>query len=114
MAETKMILTLSPMRRETPLRLERRGMVLMANGTALDFSALKGRGPWPAETVPGGETWLTGELRRRRGALHLTVILPHGAQAPQETLFPAPLTLAGDGVVPLPAYEIPIETIAEE
>jgi hypothetical protein len=36
--------------------------------------------------------------------LHLALVLPHGAEAPDETLFPAPIT-AQDGAVPLPPFE---------
>ena len=48
---------------------------------------------------------LAGDVTRSGGQLYLTLILPHGADAPPETLFPAALTLTGDGPVVLPAYE---------
>ena len=44
-------------------------------------------------------------MTRAGGVLHLTLILPHGADAPLETRFPAALTLTGDGPVALPPYE---------
>jgi hypothetical protein len=48
--------------------------------------------------------WLASDIERIDGALHLTLILPHGANAPRDTLFPTPLHLATDGPVDLPPY----------
>jgi hypothetical protein len=100
-----MILTLSPMRRDDALTLARAGEVLVVNGTPVDLGALS-----EGEEIDAGLTgcpYLVGPIRREGGVLHLTVILPHGATPPQETLFPAPVTVAGDGPIPLPAPDLP-------
>jgi len=41
-------------------------------------------------------------VTREGGQLRLTLILPHGADAPPEAVFPAPLLLTADGPVTLP------------
>jgi hypothetical protein len=47
---------------------------------------------------------LAGPVTRAEGVLRVPLILPHGADAPPETRFPAPLSLSGDGPVALPPY----------
>ncbi len=49
--------------------------------------------------------WLSGDVTRVGGVLNLTLILPHGANAPHATRFPAPVTVTTDGPVPLPPYD---------
>jgi hypothetical protein len=54
--------------------------------------------------------WITGDVSRVSGEICLSLLLPHGANAPEETRFPAaysiPLIIA-DGPVPLPPYDAP-------
>jgi len=98
-----MQITLTPQRRDDTLTLTRSGDVLTINGEAFDFTAIPEGGTLPRDAVACD--WLAGDVTRSGGVLHLTLILPHGADAPQETLFPAALTLTGDGPVALPPYE---------
>jgi hypothetical protein len=98
-----MQITLSPARRDARLDLSRNGDTLTINGEAFDFSPLPEGATLPAEAI--ASDWFAGPVERVDGELHLTLVLPHGADAPQETLFPAPLTLTGDGPVTLPSYE---------
>jgi hypothetical protein len=51
-----------------------------------------------------GSRWFAGPVTRQDGRIVVTLILPHGADAPHETRFPQPLALDGDGDVPLPAW----------
>ena len=95
---------LSPIRGEEKLALKVLGDTLVANGQALDFADIAEAAPHPARAF--GCPWLTGEVRRVAGEIHVTVILPHGANAPDETLFPQPIE-ASDGVVTLPPYDQP-------
>lgn len=97
-----MEITLSPMRRDDTLTLSRAGDVLTVNGEDLDFSAL-GEGDILPASATGCE-WLIGDITRTGGELVLTMILPHGADAPAATMFPDPITVTGDGPVTLPAY----------
>ncbi len=54
--------------------------------------------------------WILGEVSRIGGVVNITLCLPHGANAPEETRFPAaydvPMTVV-DGQVPLPPYDAP-------
>lgn len=101
-----MHLTFSPMRRDDTLALSRTGDVLTINGEAFDFSALPEGASLPRDAVACD--WLAGDVERIGGVLHLSLILPHGANAPRETRFPVPI-MAGDGPVALPPYEIETE-----
>lgn len=101
-----MHIRLSPMRRDDRLSVSRLGDVLTINGEDLDLSGIHDGATLPRDAVPCD--WLASDIERIGGSLHLTLILPHGAQAPQETLFPEPLVLAEDGLVALPACELEI------
>jgi len=97
-----MHITLSPMRHDGCLTLVRAGDTLTINGVDFDLSPLPEGAVLPQEAVACD--WLSGEVSRRRGVLHLSLILPHGPGAPEARLFPAPLTLTGDGPVDLPPH----------
>lgn len=97
-----MKITFSPMRRDDTLTLSKSGDTLTVNGEAFDFSDLPDGARLPCEEV--GCDWLASDVERVEGVLRLTLVLPHGPQAPQERLFPAPLTLTEDGPVALPPY----------
>jgi hypothetical protein len=98
-----MHITFSPSRRDTPLDLSRNGDTLTINGETFDFAPLPDGATLPADAIPSG--WFAGPVERVGGVLHVTLILPHGANAPQETRFPAPITITGDGPVSLPPYD---------
>lgn len=90
-----MLITLAPMRSDETLEAARRGDVLVLNGEAIDLAA--------------GETsrWIVGQPRKKGGTWSLTLILPHAADAPEETLFPKPLAVREDGPVDLPPRSAP-------
>ena len=98
-----MQITLSPMRHDTPLSLDRAGDVLTINGEAFDFGPLTDGATLPRAAVDC--EWLASDVERIDGALHLTLILPHGGRAPSETLFPAPVIDPPDGPVVLPPHD---------
>ena len=103
-----MHITLSPIRSDAVLTLHRAGDVLTINGAALDLSVLAEGATLPAGAVACD--WIAGPITRIGGALHLTLLLPHGAipdPAPPEAravTHPAPIILEGDGPVPLPHW----------
>lgn len=101
-----MKISLSPVRLDKELTLSRNGDVLEINGEAFDFSGI----PEGASLPPGAVScdWLASDIERINGVLHLTLILPHGANAPQETTYPAPLEVTEDGPIELPPYDAPI------
>lgn len=99
-----MKLDFSPMRSMTPLRLERTGDTLIINDESYDFSGLPEGATLPCDAV--NCAFLVSDVERQEGQILLTLILPHGAQAPAETLFPSPLVLTEDGPVALPPYDL--------
>lgn len=99
-----MHITLSPVRMDEALTLSISGDVLTLNGEALDLSAIPEGATLPRDAVEGCP-WLAGDISRIEGELHLALVLPHGARAPEETRFPAPLHITEDGPVTLPAYD---------
>lgn len=97
-----MHITLSPVRSDIRLALERRGDKLIFDGDPLDLSPIPEGASLPAAAT--GCRWILGFVERRGGVIHLTLALPHGAEAPPQTLFPAPLVLMADGPVDLPPF----------
>lgn len=92
----------SPMRRKDQLTAVVAGDVLTINGEAFDFSALPEGATLPREAVVCD--WLASDVARQNSEICLTLVLPHGGNAPQQTLFPAPVHVpAGD--VPTPPYD---------
>ena len=101
-----MLITLLPVRMDQPLTASREGSVLVLNGTAVDLTG------YDAATAPN--PWITGQPVEADGLWHLSLILPHGGDAPDETRFPAALALAGDGPVNLPPYDAAPDDAAPE
>lgn len=95
-----MHITFSPVRSDDTLTLERQGEALIVNGEVFDFAALPEGAELPGDAIDSD--WFVGPAHRRDGILHLTLLLPHGADAPRDTLFPAPRFQDRDGSVPLP------------
>lgn len=107
-----MQIILSPQRRDTRLNLARQGDILRVNGETFDFGPVREGAVLPAAAVQSD--WFAGEITRQGGELILQIFLPHGPHAPQETLFPAPLSITGNGPIALPAYELPPEESPED
>jgi hypothetical protein len=107
-----MKIALSPSRRDDTLTVVKAGDVLTINGAAFDFSALP-----DGATIPNGEIpceWIISPVERISGELHLTLILPHGANPSEAVAFPAALNNPPDGELALPFDPPPIETPIEE
>ena len=100
-----MNLTFSPVRMDTPLTASVEGDALTLNGTVLDFTPLPAGAVLPRAAIDS--PWIAGDVTRdAAGVLTVPLILPHGANAPHETLFPAQIE-AGDGPVDLPPHDAP-------
>lgn len=103
-----MQIKLSPASLAEQLAASVSGDVITVNGQALDFFPLQEGDTLPTGAV--GNQWIQGEVRRIDGEICLTLVLPHGQNAPHETRFPAafdvPMTVV-DGEVPLPPYDAP-------
>ncbi|WP_299421865.1 hypothetical protein [uncultured Shimia sp.] len=97
-----MQLSFSPMRSSEQLTLERRDDVLIVNGTEFDFSGLA-----TLESVlptgPNSE-WFVGAVVRQPDRLEVGLILPHGPDAPHDTLFPTPVQNARNGPISVPNW----------
>lgn len=97
-----MQITFSPMRFDTSLTVDRQGDTLRINGEVFDFTPLTEGAILPRDAVAC--TWLASDVMRVGGAIHLTLILPHSADAPAETRFPEVLTVVENGLVAIPPY----------
>ena len=101
-----MYIKLSPKRCDTQLVASVEGNVITVNGVRLDFSPLQ-----EGETLPYtaiNNQWVTGDVERIDGDIHITLFLPHGCNAPESTRFPAALEApmyVASGEVPLPEYD---------
>lgn len=102
-------ISLSPMRRDDRLEMSVFADVFYFNGVGYDFSALPDDASIPRAEIEC--EWLDGDVARVNGDLYLTVIVPHGADAPLETRFPVPIVMVRDGDVPLPPYESETEVL---
>jgi hypothetical protein len=95
-----MKITLSPQRRDDTLTVTKQGDTLTINGTAYDFSVVPDGATLPKDATDCA--WLASDVERIDGVLHLTLLLPHGANASQAARFPQPITNPADGVLELP------------
>ncbi|MCG7626062.1 hypothetical protein [Epibacterium sp. Ofav1-8] len=98
-----MQISLTPMRLDQALSVTRQGDSLTINGETFDFAPLQEGDVLPRAAVACD--WLASDVTRTGGEIRLTLILPHGPEAPEATRFPQPLSLTSDGPVPLPAYQ---------
>jgi hypothetical protein len=95
-----MRITLSPQRRTDTLIISKQGDTLTINGAAFDFSVIPDGATLPASAVDCD--YLTGNIERIAGVLHLSLILPTGPDATQAANFPAPIINPANGVLELP------------
>jgi hypothetical protein len=101
MGDFKMIIKLSPQRRDDSLIVNKQGDVLTINGESFDFS-----------TIPEGATlpdagidceWITGSVSRTDGELYIVLVFPIEADASEVARFPEPLTNPADGLLEFPS-----------
>ena len=95
-----MRITLNPQRRDATLIVSKHGDTLTINGVAYDFSVIPDGATLPASAVDC--EYITGNIERINGVLHISLILPHGPNPSQEVAFPAPIINPPDGVLELP------------
>lgn len=100
-----MKITLSPANCMEKLIASVDGDKLMVNGVELDFSELHEGSTLPVDAI--SNEWVAGDVHRINGEIHITLLLPHGQDAPHETRFPAamhePLSISS-GLIQLPIY----------
>ena len=95
-----MKIILSPQRRDDTLTVTKQGDTLTINGTAYDFSVVPDGATLPRDATDCA--WLASDVERIDGVLHLTLLLPHGADASEAARFPQPIINPADGVLELP------------
>ena len=100
-----MHIKLSPIRTDRTLLASRSGDTLTINGETFDFAPLEEGETLPADAIDS--PWIVGDVTRTDGALHITLRLPHGANAPEETRFPEPVIDPPDGEIALPMHSLP-------
>ena len=93
---------LIPSRKDGQIKLEKQDLKLIVNGEVFDFSALVDGDILPRDAVLGD--WLASDVARVGNDISLEVVLPHGSNAPIETRFPNPITVAQNGLIALPPY----------
>ena len=95
-----MHITLTPQRRDETLAVSKQGDTLTINGMPFDFSVIPDGATLPASAVDC--EYLTGNIERKGGVLHLTLLLPTGPNASQAANFPEPLINPANGTLELP------------
>lgn len=103
-----MNINFSPVSMDQQLTLSREGDKIYANGELFDFGPLLEGATLPASAI--ASIWFSGQVDRIEGELHLTIRLPHGANAPYSTRFPAPIVVTGNGPIELPIYDLPADS----
>jgi hypothetical protein len=95
-----MKITLSPQRRDDTLTVAKKGDALTINDVVYDFTQLPDGATLPAEAIDC--EWIVGNIERIDGKLHLTILLPHGANASEAARFPQPIIDPANGGLELP------------
>ena len=107
-----MQITFKPSRRDDMLALCRQGDVLTINDKTFDFGPLANGAELPPEAVL--TEWIAEPVRRKDGVLHLSLMLPHGPNAPKATKFPVPIQVVEDGPITLPAHNVLVNDEGQE
>ena len=93
----------SPMRMTGGLTVTKAGDKLTVNRRVFDFSVVPEGATLPTDAIDS--EWFAGPVERIDGELRITLLLPHGPDAPEHVRFPQPLENVQDGIVPIPAEE---------
>lgn len=99
-----MHISFSPARSDDRLTLSRSGDSLTINGDTFNFGQLSDGELLPLGSIDSG--WFAGPVRRVSGKLYITILLPHGPDAPEQTRFPAPVDVTDDGPISVPPYQV--------
>lgn len=95
-----MKITFTPQLRADALSLFLNGDVLTINGIAYDFGPLAEGGTLPRAAI--GCPLLASDVIREGDNITLTLIMPHGSDAPEAARFPQPITVTQSGPILLP------------
>jgi len=81
------------------------GKVLTVDGVAYDLDLVPDGATVEHEVLQG--------LTRTGNDFELTLTLPHGAKAPEETRFPQPVMVTANGDIDVPIFDV-VEPIVED
>lgn len=96
-----MHINLSPKRKDYPtLVVTKNGDTLSINGATFDFGQMPDGATMPSEAVDC--EFIAGPVERIDGVLHITLLLPHGADASEAVRFPVPIINPQDGPLEMP------------
>ena len=93
-----------PQLRAAPVAVSVIGDTITINGTAYDFTPLAEGAVLPAEAA--GCDLIVSNVTRIEGEIALTLVLPHGSDAPEAARFPQPIHVTENGPVTLPGSEV--------
>ncbi|MGE8436844.1 MAG: tail fiber assembly protein [Pseudomonas palmensis] len=105
-----MKIKLSPVRADALLSVGRLGDIVTLNGMSLDFTRLEDGATLPADAVSC--PWICRAVERINSDLVLTITMPHGADASEQSRFPADIINPPDGRVSLPTDRDPQSSAA--
>ncbi|MDO6732730.1 hypothetical protein Q4577_22140 [Marinovum sp. 2_MG-2023] len=91
-----------PMRHDARPVLKQRGDILFIDGDIFDFTDLPEGAMLPSAAV--ASEWIVGPVTRKDGIVCLTIVLPHGPEAPEMTRHPKQLIVQEDGDILLPEH----------
>ncbi len=94
-----MRITFHPQRSDKTLSLSRAGDTLTIKGEDFDFSSVPEEGILPLSAIKSD--FIGGPIKREGGQLHIDVLLPHGADAPESCRFPRSVLITQDGKIKL-------------
>jgi len=96
-----MKISLSPIRMDADLTVERSDDTITLNGEAFDFSVLPEGATLPRDAI--ASAWFAGDVRRDdAGVLHIPLVLPISASSSDAARFPAVLSIDANGPIALP------------
>lgn len=96
-----MHITLHPVRKDgATLSVVKQGDTLIINEQVLDFAQMPDGATIPLQAIACD--FIASGVERINGVLHITLLLPHGADASEAVRFPAPIINPPDGPLELP------------
>lgn len=90
----------SPIRMDETYTLERDGDIVTVNDEIFNFSSLPEGATLPASAIDN--KFFCGPVEKIDGELHLTMLLPHGADASEAARFPTVMDVTENGLVEMP------------
>ena len=101
-----MHIKINPQRRDDQITATKSGETITINGESFDLSAIPEGATLPADAI--SSEFFSGPVERVGGVLHLTLMLPHGADPVEAVAFPVDIIDPPDGEIELPKNPEPV------